>query len=446
MAEVFLVGGAVRDLLMGLKPKDFDFVVVGSSPDEMRSLGFEQVGNDFPVFLHPKTGDEFALARKERKTGDSHTDFACEWEGVTLEEDLERRDLTINAMALPAGNLLARSTVEGIWLAEDVGAKNWRDRNLIDLFGGRKDLEFKCLCVVGEHFSEDPLRVLRLARFWSRLGREWSIEKDSKALCQHMVRDGQLNHLTPERVWKEMSRALMEDHPELFFEFLCDLGWDGLREVSALKGVEQRPDFHPEGDAFVHTMLCLRMAARNGDNLECRFATLCHDFGKRPAFDANTAAGKTHLGGHESMGVPLVKDFCERWKVPNECRDWAVLVALDHTNVHNLHKLKPTTIVKMFNRWNLLRKPERFMWMRNCVTADAQGRGEKFDTLPHPNEILLMGLGFSFTQKVNVDEVNSKRRKPLEGKALGDAIMRERQARVAKLKTELLETLEHNPR
>ena len=454
MAQVFLVGGAVRDLLMGLEPKDFDFVVVGSSPEEMLSLGFTQVGADFPVFLHPATGDEFALARTERKMGHGYTGFDCNWEGVTLEQDLERRDLTINAMAISTGQdehgtpmwedelrIMANLTVH--W-----DAKFFQEvlHNVIDPFGGQADIEDKLLCCVSEHFAEDPLRVLRLGRFLARFGEGWTVDGDTMAECLGLVQHGKLEHLTPERVWKEMERALMEKTPSKFFEFLSSIRWEGVRELTALKGVEQRPDFHPEGDAFVHTMLCLDMSARNGDNLECRFATLCHDFGKRPAFDANTARGETHLGGHEAKGVPLVKAFCERNKVPNSCRDWAVLVALDHTNVHNLHKLNPKTVVKMFKRWNLLGIPHRAEWMFSCVTADAQGRGEKFDTLPHPNGELLIGLAHEFQRKVDVEELNANRRKPVEGKALGDSIERERQARVGKCKATLLETLAVNPR
>lgn len=422
MAEVFLVGGAVRDLVMGRTPKDFDFVVVGSSPEEMRSLGFEQVGNDFPVFLHPITGDEFALARTENTTGDGHTDFECVWEDVTLEEDLLRRDLTINAMALPTGKSLKDRHPDCFW---------WKVEDLIDPFNGLEAIKRKELAMVGGAFVEDPLRVLRVGRFLSRFGKDWTVEMHTWQVCKSMSINGKLDNLTPERVWKEMSRALMEDTPSQFFDFIRSISWDGMREVNALVGVEQRPDFHPEGDAFVHTMLCLDVAARDELTLEERFAVLCHDFGKRPAFEFNTAKGENHLGGHEGMGVPLIEAFCDKWKVPNDCRKLATLVARDHTHVHNLHKLKAKTIAKMFERWDLLRHPERAHHIALCCQADGRGRGEDFEDMEHPNFKRLLTLAAAWCEKVDVKLVNENRREPLQGKALGDAIRRVRVQRLS---------------
>lgn len=453
-AKVFLVGGAVRDMLMGLTPKDFDFVVVGSSPEEMLSLGFEQVGADFPVFLHPFTGDEFALARTERKMGHGYTGFACNWEGVTLEQDLARRDLTINAMALSVSD---NSEGDGEWINElrSVAALNvfWQAKhfqcvldNVIDPFGGQADIEDKLLCCVSEHFAEDPLRVLRLGRFLARFGGGWKVDGDTMADCLTLVQEGKLEDLTPERVWKEVSRALCEPAPSAFFKFLSHLNWSGVKELTALKVVEQRPDFHPEGDAFVHTMLCVDVAARDGLSLEERFAVLLHDLGKRPAMEFNQALGKSHLGGHEGMGTQLVKDVCERWKVPTSCRKLALLVCLDHTNVHNLHRLKPNTIAKMFERWDLLRNEGVAVSVAHCAQADGRGRGKEFEDMEHPNFHRLMWMSTEWKKKVDVEELQTKSRKPLVGKAIGDAVRRVRVKRLAERKAWCDENMENNPR
>lgn len=439
MAEVYLVGGAVRDLVLGLKPKDLDFVVVGSSPEEMLSLGFFQVGKDFPVFLHPETGDEFALARKERKVGNGYKGFQCEWEGVTLEEDLARRDLTINAMAIDIGvtRLNQLLSVDFDVNTTDFSVPVW-EMSIVDPFGGRKHIKDKVLEGVSEHFREDPLRVLRVARFLARLGNEWTISGALRDELEFMVKDGLLNDLTPERVCREMQRALMEDHPQIFFEFICSLDWDGVKEITALRGVEQRSDFHPEGDAFIHTMLCLKQSARNGNPLPSRFATLCHDFGKRPAYDYNRSKGENHLGGHEAMGLPLIDNLCNRWKVDNNCRKLAKTVTMYHTNIHNLKKLNPKTVVKMFNRWNLLGKPDILDNIIQCVTNDVQGRGEEYENMEHPNRDLLLCLAEAYLRKVDVEEINRDRVKPLSGQGLGNEINSERIRRVAKAKEEFL--------
>ena len=466
-AKVFLVGGAVRDMLMGLTPKDFDFVVVGSSPEEMLSLGFEQVGADFPVFLHPVTQDEFALARTERKMGHGHTGFDCNWEGVTLEQDLARRDLTINAMAIPVGSLSLsqrdfdslvkfRHNLSGVLkvgqLLTPVGKameshlKLSAHHALVDPFGGQADIEDKLLCCVSEHFAEDPLRVLRLGRFLARFGGGWKVDGDTMADCLTLVQEDKLEDLTPERVWKEVSRALCEPAPSAFFKFLSHLNWSGVKELTALKVVEQRPDFHPEGDAFVHTMLCVDVAARDGLSLEERFAVLLHDLGKRPAMEFNQALGKSHLGGHEGMGTQLVKDVCERWKVPTSCRKLALLVCLDHTNVHNLHRLKPNTIAKMFERWDLLRNEGVAVSVAHCAQADGRGRGKEFEDMEHPNFHRLMWMSTEWKKKVDVEELQTKSRKPLVGKAIGDAVRRVRVKRLAERKAWCDENMENNPR
>ncbi len=438
MSKVFLVGGAVRDLLMGLEPKDLDFVVVGSSPEEMLSLGFTQVGADFPVFLHPATGDEFALARTERKVGEGHTGFDCEWEGVTLEEDLSRRDLTINAMALPMAELEgiaeiptnAQASINIDWFVEN--------DKLVDPFNGQQHLKNKKLEHVSKHFSEDPLRVLRVARFLARFGPEWNIDGSTISLCDSMVSNGELDSLTAERVWKEMSRALMEDSPHLFFETLHFLDWEGIPELTALFKVPQPPAHHPEGDAGIHTLLCLEAAAKMNLTLEERFAVLCHDFGKWPAHVENTARGDTHLGGHEEMGLPLIDALCDRWKVTNDCRILAKLVAKDHSNVHGLAQRNPKTLVKMFERWDILRHPERTLQIFHCCVADQRGRGPTHEDDIHPAADLLPHLHEAWCRKVDVAHIQHQSvDKKLAGKLLGEKVRQTRMARVKATKKEL---------
>jgi len=314
---------------------------------------------------------------------------------------------------------------------------------IVDPFGGQADIEDKLLCCVSEHFAEDPLRVLRLGRFLARFGEGWTVDGDTMAECLGLVQEGKLEHLTPERVWKEMSRALMERTPSQFFKFLCHLNWSGVQELTDLRGALQRPDFHPEGDSLVHTLECIDRAADMDCNLENRFAVLCHDFGKWPAFVENTAKGKNHLGGHEAMGVPLIKAFCDRHKVPNSCAKWAEHVALDHTNVHNLHNLNEKTIDKMFTRWNLKGKPHLVVWMIDCVTADGRGRTKKHAFDVHPNGDLLLALSEVWLDKVDVEALQEGRRKPLVGEAIGGAVRRQRLTNVAKAKAEFLEA---NPR
>ena len=437
--KVFLVGGAVRDMLMGIKPKDFDFVVVGSSPEEMLSYGFQQVGADFPVFLHPHTGDEFALARTERSTGKGHTGFDCKWEGVTLEEDLSRRDLTINAMAVECTGF---NESEG-WIGDirhdlDKWPLQAEDdpfgQTVIDPFNGVQHIKDKILEHIGPHFTEDPLRVLRLCRLQARFGDEWRIDSDTISLCDRLVREGHLDSLTPERVWKEMSRALMEPSPDLFFSTLHFLDWTGMPELVDLFKCPQRPDFHPEGDAGIHTLLCLRAAAKMELSLPERFAVLCHDFGKWPAHLENTSHGKHHLGGHEWMGVPLIHEFCDRWKVDNDCRKLATTVARDHTNVHNLNKLNPKTTAKMLERWDVLRHPDRWLQIINCCTADGRGRGPKFENMDHPNDKLLARIVGAWQAKVDVEELQQQQRdkgRPLlTGDKIGEKVRRIRLGRL----------------
>lgn len=353
--QTFLVGGAVRDLLMGLVPKDRDYVVVGTTADQMLANGFSQVGADFPVFLHPETGEEFALARRERKTGTGYNGFTCEFgTDVTLEEDLARRDLTINAMALKpesmGGNLL------------------------IDPFGGKSDLDNKVLRhVSADAFREDPVRVLRLARFRARFGAEWTVDPMTVETVRHMGQDGVLAELTAERVWKELSRALTEPFPRLFFDTLreCSVLFDLFPEVANLMLCTENPKWHPEGNTYEHTMLVLTAASKlNPGSLEAAFFALTHDFGK--------AAVPAHLHpkfyGHAELGVPLVEAFCDRLKVDSKLRKHARLMSRFHMHMHQLDKMKASTFVKMFEQMDAFRDDEvveHLMWLG---AADQRGR------------------------------------------------------------------------
>lgn len=444
MSKVYLVGGAVRDYLMGIYPKDFDFVVTQSSPEEMLELGFKQVGADFPVFLHPVTGDEYALARTERKTGSGYGGFSCEWKDVTLADDLLRRDLTLNAMAVFCGDLRAASGGSHRWEQYfRINGKEWFIKNLIDPHNGQQHIKDKTLHHVSEAFEEDPLRVIRIARFLARFGKDWDVAPVTQMLCWDMFDNGELDQLTPERVWKEMSRALMEPYPHLFFQFIHDLGHeiDGGKhffpEISILFKCPQRPDFHPEGDAGVHTLLCLEAAAKMNLTLEERFAVLCHDFGKYQAHVENSAIGKGHLGGHEWMGVPLIRQFCERWTVTNDCRDLAVLVARYHTNIHNLAKMRPNKVGKMFQTFNLIGKSERGLQIINCCTADGRGRGPDYENMHHPSTEIMASYIAAWLDKVNVENLQHQSKKPLEGEKLGEAIFRERVRRIAEVKSNI---------
>lgn len=347
--KTYLVGGAVRDMLMGLEPKDHDYVVVGSTPEQMLADGYEQVGADFPVFL--KDDAEYALARRETKTGKGYTGFTSEFGvDVTLEQDLGRRDLTINSMAYDVSGYVG----------------------YIDPFNGQADLENRVLRHTSNAFSEDPVRVLRLARFRARLGAEWTVAPETVKLVSQMAKKGVLNELTAERVWKELSRALMEPHARLFFDTLleCDALHVIFPEVYRLKSALESRVHHPEGDAYEHIMLVLTQAVRNGYDLETRFACLVHDFGK----------GVTPLDqlpkhyGHEDYGVPVVEAFCNRLTVPAKMRDRAVKVTKYHMYMHLLDEIKSRTLVKMFMDMSAWNDPEVVNVLYQVGVCDARGR------------------------------------------------------------------------
>lgn len=351
----FLVGGAVRDMLMGLEPKDKDYVVVGSSVDEMLAAGFSRVGADFPVFLHPENGDEYALARREKKTGTGYLGFTSEFGvDVTLEEDLSRRDLTINSMAMEA-----EEDNPGVYLVHDY-------------FDGKDDLAAKVLRHTSNAFAEDPVRVLRLARFRARLGADWTVAPETVALISQMAKKGVLNELTAERVWKELSRALMEENPRLFFDTLleCDALHVLFPEVYRLKTALESRRWHPEGDAYEHTMLVLTQAANKWFDLEARLACLVHDFGK-----GLTPRDKLpkHFG-HDVSGVPVTESFCNRLSVPAKMRDRAMKTTRYHMRMHDLDKLNSSTFVKMFMDMDAFRDPEVVFLLWSVGVCDHNGR------------------------------------------------------------------------
>ena len=361
--KTYPVGGAVRDMLMGLEPKDKDYVVVGSSPSDMLAAGFSQVGADFPVFLHPETGDEYALARREKKTGTGYLGFTSEFGvDVTLEEDLGRRDLTINSMAFEA-----EEDNPGSFLVHDY-------------FGGKDDLYNKVLRHTSNAFQEDPVRVLRLARFRARLGSDWTVAPETVSLVASMAKKGVLHELTAERVWKELSRALMEKNPRLFFDTLleCDALHVLFPEVYRLKTALESRRWHPEGDAYEHTMLVLTQAARRDFDLEARLAALVHDFGK--GLTPRDQLPKHY--GHEMSGVPVTKNFCDRLSVPSKMRDRVMKTTRYHMHVHKLDTLNPKTFVNMFMDMGAFNDPEVVFLLWSVGVCDQTGRlgSENSDT------------------------------------------------------------------
>jgi tRNA nucleotidyltransferase (CCA-adding enzyme) len=359
--KVYRVGGSVRDELLGLPVTDHDYVVVGSSAAEMERLGFRPVGKDFPVFLHPESHEEYALARTERKTARGYKGFTIYADAdVTLEQDLARRDLTINAIA-----------------RDEQG-------NLIDPHGGVKDLQARILRHVSPAFAEDPVRILRVARFAARFGFE--IAPATLELMRAMVRTGEVDHLVPERVWQELARGLMEPRPALMIETLraCGALARILPEVDALFGVPHPPAHHPEIDTGLHILLVLDYAASRDLPLAVRFAALTHDLGKGTT---PPAEWPSHIA-HEARGVELLENICQRLRVPVDCRELAILVMRHHGEVHKAEELKPSTLVKLLEKTDAFRRPERFELLLDACACDFHGR-TGFEQLPYPQAPLL---------------------------------------------------------
>lgn len=363
--KIYTVGGAVRDELLGLGVKDRDFVVVGATPEQMEAQGYKPVGKDFPVFLHPGTHEEYALARTERKTAQGYKGFQVYASPeVTLEEDLARRDLTINAIA-----------------KDDHG-------NLIDPFNGVADIKARTLRHVSNAFIEDPVRILRAARFAARFT-EFTIAAETMQLMRHMVQDGEVDALVSERVWQELSKGLMEAKPSRMFEVLRECGAlkKILPEVDRLWGVPQPPQHHPEVDTGVHVMMVIDYAASQNYSLPVRFAALTHDLGK----------GTTpkdilprHIG-HEERSVSLLKEVCKRLRVPNDCKELAHIVAKFHGKVHALGQMRPGTIVQFLHDTDAIRQPQRFREFLLACESDSRGR-TGFETKPFPQADILLRL------------------------------------------------------
>ena len=409
--KVYLVGGAVRDRLLGLPVAEKDWVVVGTTPAELTHLGYTPVGKDFPVFLHPVSKEEYALARQERKVGPGYHGFTTSFSpDVTLEEDLKRRDLTVNAMAQPA----------------DAAGRPTGD--IVDPYGGRADLEARVLRHVSAAFVEDPLRVLRVARFAARFApMGFSIAEETRVLMSRIVASGEMAHLTPERVWRETERALSEPRPDVYFETLRECGALDVifPELAALHGIPQPPKWHPEIDTFVHVMLSIRYAADAGEPGDVRFAVLMHDLGK-----ALSPRDKwpSHQG-HEALGVAPIEALSKRLRVPTEHRELAVLIARHHTNVHRAFELRPDTVLKLLQECDAFRKPARFLGMLQGCIADARGR-TGLESQPYPQAGYL-GRALAVASAVTLTAEESE---GLQGRQIGDAITGKRLAALTTLK------------
>jgi tRNA nucleotidyltransferase (CCA-adding enzyme) len=406
--RVYLVGGAVRDRLLGRPVHERDWVVVGATPEELMALGYEPVGREFPVFLHPATHEEHALARLERKVGPGYRGFTTQFAPtVTLEEDLRRRDLTINAMA-----------------EDERGA-------LIDPYGGQADLAARTLRHVSEAFVEDPVRILRVARFAARyapLG--FRVAPETLELMRRITASGEARTLVPERVWQETERALGEARPEVYFQVLRECGALAVifPEVDALFGVPQPPRWHPEVDTGVHVLLALRYAADQGAPDIVRFAVLTHDLGK-----AATPRDKwpSHHG-HEEFGVPLIEDLCERLKVPNAYRELAILTARHHTLVHRALELKAATVLTLLENCDAFRRPQRFGELLLACEADARGRTGR-EREPYPQSAYLRAA----LEAAAAAALSAEERRGLAGPAIGEALRRRRLDAVAGVKASL---------
>jgi len=393
--EVYRVGGAIRDELLGQTPGEHDFVVVGAAPDTLVARGFRPVGRDFPVFLHPDTGQEFALARTERKTAPGYAGFAFHaGPGVTLEQDLKRRDLTVNA------------------IAEDRGGR------LLDPHGGRCDLEARVLRHVSPAFVEDPVRLLRLARFAARLP-AFSIAPATLALCRELVAGGEVDHLVAQRVWQETARALMVERPSRFFEVLRETGALAriLPELDALWGVPQVPEYHPEIDAGVHTMMVIDQAAAMGAGLEVRYACLVHDLGK--ALTPAEQWPRHH--GHEQRGLAPIRQVSERLHVPRAARELAELVGALHLECHRACQMRPARLLALLERLDAFRRPERFEQFLLACEADKRGRLGRGQAPYRPARRLRAALAAAAAV-----EAGPLARQGLQGRALGEAVRRAR--------------------
>ena len=400
--KIYKVGGAVRDNLLGIPVQDRDWVVVGGSPEAMLELGYTPVGRDFPVFLHPETREEYALARTERKTAPGYKGFSIDAApGVTLEQDLQRRDLTINA------------------IAEDT------DGNIIDPFNGRADLAAGILRHVSAAFVEDPLRVLRVARFAGRFN--FSIADETMLLMRQISSSGELQALAPERVWQETERALAEATPVRFFTVLRECGAlaEIFPEIDNLYGVPQPENYHPEIDSGRHTMMVLEQACKLSPDTMVRFAALVHDLGKAATPRQEWPSHR----GHEEKSADLVMQLCERYRIPNKYRELAVMVARHHLDCHRIREMQPATIIGKLESLDAFRRPDRFAQFLLACEADARGRaGAEQQDYPQAD---YFNACLQAATDISIRELTEQ---GLEGKAMAEAI---RQSRITAIRTML---------
>ena len=397
--KVYLVGGAVRDKLLGKEPKDKDYVVVGSTPDEMLNLGYKQVGADFPVFLHPDTGEEYALARKERKTSEGYNGFECDWEGVTLEEDLSRRDLTINSMA--------QDIITG---------------EIIDPFGGQKDLEDKILRPTTEAFKEDPLRVLRAARFYARYI-SFTASDELLKMCKSVENSGELENLVPERVWLETAKALKEEEVSRYFEFLVNYKMPFTKIFRSMKHTVEDNPYHQEANVFIHTMMVAGIAHALWKESDTTFACLLHDIAKPYCY---MEFGNGH--GHDDLGVDMVEEWCTTFRVPKKYKDLAKIVCKQHQKIHTVlgrgsnNFARPKSIMKLFEDTAAINNPERFSKVLKVCQADSIGRvgiscRDEYHQRPYLEECLKAAISVD-TKKISASMLEQGKKGTLIGEAI----------------------------
>jgi len=403
--KIYLVGGAVRDALLGLSGSDRDWLVVGSTPEEMASLGYQPVGKDFPVFLHPETREEYALARTERKTARGYKGFAVHASpDVTLEEDLARRDLTVNAIA-----------------------QDPKTGKIFDPHHGRKDLQHKVLRHVTDAFREDPVRILRIARFASRFP-DFEVASETLALMKAMVDEGEVDALVSERVWQEIARGLMGKQPSRMLQVLraCGALQRLLPEVDRLYGIPQRAEYHPEIDTGIHLEMVLDQSALCNSTLEVRFACLCHDLGKGTTPEDILPR---HIG-HEQRSVKLLQSICDRWRVPVECKELAEVVAREHGNIHQSLEFGAEAVLRLLIRCDALRRPERFVQALIACDCDARGR-LGFSEKPYPQRPRLLKL-LAAAQSVDSAAISAQAlQEGVTGMAIGKRIDAAREAAIA---------------
>ena len=427
--QIFSVGGAIRDALLHLPVKDKDWVVVGATPEKMTQLGYQTVGKDFPVFLHPKSREEYALARTERKTAPGYKGFVVHASpGVTLEEDLARRDLTINAMALAEehATLLTplNSEIAGANFGQIFAAHG------IDPYGGLKDLAAQTLRHVTPAFREDPVRILRVARFAARFP-QFSIAPETMHLMQDMVKAGEVEHLVPERVWQELAKGLMAAKPSRMFEVLKECGALQvlLPEVNRLWGVPQRAEYHPEIDTGIHLMMVLDMSAHLQTSLSVRVACLMHDLGKGTTPQDEWPR---HIA-HEQRSVKLLNQVCERLRIPVDCKELSEVVAREHGNIHRSQDLNADALMRLLERCDAIRKPERWFDILQACECDARGRLGFDHNFYEPSKRLkaVLKAALSVTTSTIAEQAQKQ---GLSGPAVGEKIHEARVAAIALLK------------